>query len=157
MSKSVNFKFHQNWKRFREWFDVYSNKNKQSPIWVSQQDLIQKLFEASVPNIINWNQLWDDYVAWARGVFSEKGHISWGSQQRQIETLLLNQLKDLNKEQFILVFMNRGVPDIDNNKMSYFDALRVKEDLEGGANGENGNTDLEYISIVNINSLIRLQ
>jgi len=154
MSKSVNFKFHPNWKRFQTWFDGYNKNHGQSPIWISQQDIIQSLFESTVPNIINWTQLWDDYVVWARNVFSEKGHISWGSQQRQIETLLLNQLKDLNQEQFVLVFKVNGKPQVDPTLMTYWEATRVKENLEGDSNGIGGDESMENITVVNLNKLL---
>lgn len=154
MSKSVNFKFHSNWKQFREWFDVYSTKNKQSPIWVSQQDLIQKLFEASVPNIINWTQLWDDYVSWARKVLEKRERVLWSEQQRQIETLLLEQAKDLNKEQFVLVFKVNGKPQVDPTLMTYWDATRTKQNLEGDLNGVGGDESMENITVVNLNKLL---
>ncbi len=81
--------------------------------------------------------------------------ILWSEQRRQIETLMLGQLSELNKEQFILVFLHNGKPEVGLEKITYWDALRIKSNLEGDANGSGGNEDMDKITIVNLNKLIQ--
>lgn len=146
----IDLKFSKNWKTFIAWFE----KNKSLP-WNLQKDYIQYLFERVVPNIISWDRLWNDYDAWTVAVMEKKQRVVWAEEQRQIETLMLNQLKELGRETFVLVFLNKGLPDMDVNKMSYWEAVRVKEQLIGNGNGEGGNEDIDKITIVNLNALIK--
>jgi hypothetical protein len=153
--KHIDFKFAKNWKAFMQWYDNFTNKSKSTPPWEYQEFIIQKFFEASNPRIINWGQLWEDFVLWRTGIFKKKQTVAWSEQQRQIETLMLNQLKELNKEQYVLVFLNRGRPDIDTNVMTYWEAQRVKEQLQGDRNGNGGNEDMDRITVVNLKNLIQ--
>ena len=81
--------------------------------------------------------------------------IRWSEQRRAIETLMLNQLKALNQEQFVLVFLHKGKPEISMEKSSYWEALRLKEKLDGDSNGCGGNEDMSCITIVNLANLIK--
>ena len=67
---------------------------------------------------------------------------------------MINGLEELNRDQYILVYLNQGLPDMDFNKMTYFEASEVKNELEGNSNGTGGNEDLDKITIVNLKALI---
>lgn len=150
----INFRFSKNWRSFLKWYEAYEKKNKHAPIWMIQKLLIESNFEPDNPSIVDWKKLWIDYDLWFNELIKTKRSIIWSEQKRQIETLMLEQLKELNKEQYILVFLNRGKPEADVQKMTYFDAIRVKQDLIGDKNGRGGNEDLDKITIVNLNRLI---
>lgn len=151
---SINFKFAKNWKSFIEWHDAYTKKSKLSLPWILQRDKIQDLFESTAPNITNWKVLWKDYEVWLRKIFSEKEEVQWSEHRRQIETLLLLQAKELNTENFILIFKLGGKPTVDQQVMTYWEALRVKENLEGDSNGIGGNEDIECVTVVNLKTLL---
>lgn len=151
---NINFKFAKNWKSFIEWHEVYSKKSKLAPPWIAQKDKIQDLFESTVPNISNWKILWKDYETWLRKIYSEKTQVQWSEQQRQIETLLLLQAKELNNETFILIFKLDGKLTADPQVMSYWEAMRVKQNLEGDSNGVGGNEDMENVTVINLKNLL---
>ena len=68
---------------------------------------------------------------------------------------MLTQLRELNSEQFVLVFLHKGKPEISMEKMDYWTALSLKEKLSGNSNGEGGNEDMDRITIVNLSRLIK--
>lgn len=154
MEKAIDFKFAPNWKQFFKWHKTAKAKNIVIP-WDEQKLKIQALFESTVPNVINWNKLWVDLVDWFNIVQAKKHEVLWSEQQRQIETLLINQASDLNKEYFFLAFLHKGKPEMDTQRMTYWEALRVKKQLEGDSNGVGGDESMDKITIVNINSLIK--
>lgn len=150
----IDFKFAKNWKAFTRWHDAQVSKAKCAPMWIVQQMKIQNFFESDNRGVINWKQLWADFMDWHNITFKKSGLVRWSEQKRQIETLMLEQLKELNKEQFILVFLHKGQPELDGQKMSYWEALRVKENLMGDKNGVGGDEDIDKVTIVNLKSLI---
>lgn len=150
----IDFKFAKNWRAFMNWYDKYYAKTRFAPMWEVQAQKIQACFEPSNPGIINWKQLWKDLLTWNKDTMVKKGDVRWSEQKRQIETLMLNQLAELNKEQFILVFLHRGKPETDGQKMTYWEALRTKENLDGDSNGNGGDENLEKITIVNLKNLL---
>jgi hypothetical protein len=151
---SINFKFKKNWEQFLAWHDAKVKKAKVSPPLFAQKDVIQSLFESTVPNIINWDSLWKNFDKWFKTTYIANGKALWSEQQRQIETYLLTQTKELNSENFILIFKLNGKLTVDSQVMTYWDALRTKQNLEGDSNGVGGNEDIECVSVVNLNNLI---
>lgn len=151
----IDFRFSPNWKKFLKWCEQYSLQAKCAPPWPVQKEKIEFLFETQVPFIIDWKQLWKDFEAWMKKTYNKNSLVRWSEQQRQVETLLLNQVKELHKEQFILVYLHKGEPEVSSEKMSYWDAMRTKANLEGDKNGRGGNEDLDKISIINLKHLIR--
>lgn len=150
----IDFKFAKNWKTFMRWHDAHLTKAKVSPMWSVQQVKIQQCFEPDNPGIVNWKQLWSDFKDWSTPILKEKDVILWSEQKRQIETLMLNQLKELNQEQFVLVYLYKGKPEMDTQKMTYWEALHTKKNLMGDMNGVGGDENIEKVSIVNLKSLI---
>jgi hypothetical protein len=151
---AIDFRFAKNWKAFLRWHDSYNKKNKSAP-WSIQQLKIQQFFESDNPGIVNWKQLWQDFASWHKSVYDSKREVLWSEQKRQIETLMLEQLKELNQEHFVLVFLHKGQPTVDSQTMTYWEAYRVKQNLMGDKNGRGGNEDLDKITIVNLKSLIQ--
>jgi hypothetical protein len=45
---------------------------------------------------------------------------------------------------------------MDANVMTYWDAVRTKQTLEGDRNGRGGDEDMDKITIVNLNNLIKV-
>lgn len=147
-----NFQFARNWKSFDNWFKKTGNIP-----WEIQAMKIQALFEKSVSGFIDWNLLWQDFEKWILSLESEEGRrtILWSEETRQIETLLLEQMKDLDKEIYVLAYNYKGLPEINSDKMSYWDAAELKAKWEGNGNGEGGDEFIDNITIVNIKSLIK--
>ncbi len=151
--KNINFKFAVNWKQFLMWHSFYS-VNGEIP-WKDQAKKIEECFEPSNPNIVNWKQLWKDFAVWIKETAKTTGDVSWPAQKRQVETLMLNQLADLNQEVFVLVYLYKGKPEMDTNKMTYQEALAAKQELDGDSNGRGGDENAENVTIVNLKSLIK--
>ena len=152
--KHIDFKFARNWKAFLTWHDEYLAKAKVSPMWDEQMSKIKSCFEPSNPNVINWKSLWKEFLVWYKEILTTKEIVLWNEQKRQIETLMLKQLEDLNKEHFVLAYLYKGKPRVDSSEMTYWDALRIKENLEGDSNGLGGDERMDKITIVNLNKLI---
>jgi hypothetical protein len=150
----IDFKFSKNWKTFFNWHKSLKAK-KTVPSWEVQQAKIQSLYNATVPNVVDWTKLWFDLTEWYNKILAKKHEVLWSEQQRQIETLLLNQIKDFNKETFILAYLYKGKAEVDTTKMTYWEALRAKHNLEGDKNGIGGDEHMDKITIVNLNSLIK--
>ena len=68
---------------------------------------------------------------------------------------MLNQLADLNQEVFVLVYLYKGKPEMDTNKMTYQEALAAKQELDGDSNGRGGDENAENVTIVNLKNLIK--
>ena len=153
--KQIDFKFAKNWKSFIAWYEASRAKNKCVPEWEYQAKKIKQCFESSNVGIVNWKVLWKDLAIWLKITMDKNEVVLWSEQKRQIETLMLGQLSELNKEQFILVFLHKGKPELDTEKITYWDALRIKSNLEGDANGSGGDEDMDKITIVNLNKLIQ--
>jgi hypothetical protein len=151
----IDFKFSSNWRTFLRWCEQYRLQAKCDPPWPVQKEKIEALFETTVPFIVDWKQLWKDFESWLKSVYGKNNLVRWSEQQRQIETLLLNRVKELNKEQWILVYLYKGKPEVDTQKMTYWDAMRTKSNLEGDKNGRGGNEDMDKITIINLNDLLR--
>lgn len=151
----IDFRFASNWRQFLNWCKRYQTQAKCDPHWAAQKEKIEVLFENTVPFIIDWKQLWKDFEAWLKKTYEKNSIVRWSEQQRQIETLLLNRVKELNREQWILVYLYKGHPEVDVQKMTYWDAMRTKANLEGDKNGLGGNEDMEKIKIINLNDLIK--
>jgi hypothetical protein len=124
-------------------------------MWADQMNKIKSCFEPSNPNIVDWKTLWKDFASWYKEVFDAKGMVIWSEQKRQIETLMLNQLSDLNKQNFVLAYLYQGKPRIDSSEMTYWEAVRTKQNLEGDVNGVGGDERMDKITIVNLNKLIQ--
>ena len=154
--KHIDFKFAKNWAALLKWSNV-ANKNI-TVGWDIQCAKIQSLFEATAPNIVDWDTLWADFDKWYVETCAKKKVIQllWSEQQRQIETLLILQERNCHKEIFALVYLYKGKPQIDSNVMTYWDALRTKQNLEGDKNGRGGDENMDKITIVNINNLIKV-
>lgn len=153
----IDFKFAKNWKAFKNWNDKQSRNgvNFKGAPWFEQKVIIQRLFETTVPNMIDWTQLWFDFEKWIVGIRQKKGIVLWTEQQRQIETLLLNQQKDLNQSFFVVAWLDKdGQPEIDPTKSTYWQALKIKKELEGDRNGVGGNEEIDRITIINLKRLI---
>lgn len=148
-----NFQFAKNWKSFDNWF----KKSGEEYFWEEQMKKIESLFEKSVPNFIDWKRLWKDFNKWILSLEAEKGRITilWSEQQRELETLLLEQMKDLDKENFVLAYLYKGLPEISSDKHTYWSALKLKGELDGNANGEGGDELMDKITIVNLKSIIQ--
>jgi len=153
-NKQINFRFAKNWKIFIEWHNALAQNNMDKISWLKQAEKIEDLFESTVPNIIDWRTLWKDLNSWLVQMYKKTDSVKWSEHQRQIETLLLNQIKDLGVEQFILVYKVNGKPQADPNTMTYWEAIRVKQNLEGDLNGVGGNEDMENITVVNLKKLL---
>jgi len=153
--KHIDFKFAKNWKALLKWSEVANQNIKVG--WDIQCAKIQSVFEATVPHIVDWNTLWEDFDNWYADTCEKKKTLQllWSEQQRQIETLLLLQERNTHKEMFVLVYLLNGKPRIDDNVMSYWEALRVKQTLEGDSNGIGGNESMDKITIVNLNNLVK--
>ena len=149
--KKINFRFCKGWEVFLKWFESH----KTTPIWEIQEKKISEIFEHNAPNIVDWKVLWKEFRVWYKEVYDKNGNVLWQEQRRQSETLMLEQLKELNKEQFVLVFLHNGKPEISMEKISYWEALHLKEKLDGDSNGVGGNENMEKITIVNLNKLIK--
>lgn len=157
-NQNINFNFSKNWSSFTKWVDAAKAINKMFFPWEIQKKKIEDLFEATVPVVVDWKQLWKDYMKWYVEVSKSKEgalYVNWASQQRQMETLMLNQVKELDKEKFILAFTNNGVPDFSTEKLTYWDALRTKKELEGDDNGVGGQEQIDKVTIINLNKLIQ--
>jgi hypothetical protein len=153
--KQIDFKFAKNWKTFLTWHDAYVSKARVSPRWEDQTVKIQTCFESTNPKIVDWKSLWKSFAVWYEGVLKEKAIVLWAEQKRQIETLMLNQVNDMNKDCFVLAYLYRGVPRIDSTNMTYWDAVRTKQNLEGDKNGVGGDERMDKITIINLNNLIQ--
>jgi hypothetical protein len=160
--KQIDFRFAQNWRKFLKWYDVATVNQETKEVkavlsWDIQKRKIQEVFKVSSAGIVDWDQLWNDYAGWVLSVSAQNGRqrILWSEHKRQIETLMLGQVAELDKFQFILVFLNKGEPDTDSNRMNYWEALRAKDELEGDNNGLGGNEELDKITIVNLKRLIK--
>jgi len=153
--KQIDFKFSKNWKTFLSWYDAFVSKAKCAPRWEDQIEKIEECFDSTNPEVVDWKKLWKEFKVWFKEVHDEKGLVTWKEQQRQIETLMLTQLRELNSEQFVLVFLHKGKPEISMEKMDYWTALSLKEKLSGNSNGEGGNEDMDRITIVNLSRLIK--
>ena len=147
----VNFNFSRNWKVFMKWYESPYAKNA---MWNVQATTIEKCFSKESKGIVNWKRLWADFNSWYKEVYSQKKEVKWSEQKRQIETLMLNQLAELNNEQFILVYLHKGKPKADSQMMNYWEAMRLKGVLEGDTNGFGGNEDMDKITVVNLKSLL---
>lgn len=150
----IDLKFFKNWKTFLAWYNTLISKTGIAPEWDVQTKQIEACFSNTTQGIVNWERVWADFKVWFSDV-SQIKQTNWDEQRRQIETLMLNQVhKELNQEVFILVFLHLGKPEMDNQKMTYHEALRVKRELEGDRNGRGGNEDMDKIKIVNLLNLI---
>lgn len=147
----INFRFHKSWVHFMKWYESHPNP----PIWDIQEQKISFIFEHSTPNIINWKRLWKEFRTWYKEIYVKNKTVLWSEQQRAIETLMLGQLKELNTEQFIIVFLHKGKPEVNFEKMDYWTAVKLKDKLSGDGNGIGGDVDLEKITIVNLSHLIQ--
>jgi len=154
--KHIDFKFAKNWAALLKWSAI-ANKNI-TVGWDIQCSKIQSIFEATVPHIVDWDTLWNDFDKWYTDTCAKKKTIQllWSEQQRQIETLLLIQERNCHKEVFVLVYLHKGKPSMDANVMTYWDAVRTKQTLEGDRNGRGGDEDMDKITIVNLNNLIKV-
>ena len=153
--KQIDFKFHKNWKSFLVWYETYNAKARCAPMWDMQTQKIEECFSSTASSIVNWKKLWADFAIWCKKTMVKNEVILWSEQKRQIETLMLGQLSELGKEQFILVFLHKGKPEFQPDKMTYWEAVRLKGKLEGNENGQGGNEDMDNITIVNLNKLIQ--
>jgi hypothetical protein len=154
----LDFKFAKNWKTFNKWFEqqTQTGRNTKGAPWLDQQRMIITLFEATVPNLVDWKTLWADYAQWIVKIKAKKAEVLWSEQQRQIEALLLGQKNELNQKIFVVAWKNKkGEPEIDSTKSTYWEALRIKKSLEGDANGVGGNEDVDNIVIVNLKRVVR--
>lgn len=154
MEKQIDFKFAKNWKTFENWHKTVKSKST-VPDWDIQKEKIQALFESSNRNLVDWSTLWFKLTDWFNKTQAKNKQVLWSEQRRQIETLMLTQLKDFGKEVFVLVYLYNGSPEVDTNKMTYWETLRTKETLAGDKNGRGGNEEMDKITIVNLNSLIK--
>lgn len=151
----INFRFAKNWKTFLTWYNsTKKGTHSKGADWTDQKKMISKTFELTVPNIIDWDELWVDFENWFKEV-TERKQTFWAEHQRQIETLMLGQLKSLNEHNFILAYLDRGVPTVDSEKFSYWEAVKVKKELEGDKNGKGGNEDLDKITIINLKQILK--
>lgn len=152
---NIDFKFAKNWKTFFNWHKTMKAK-KNIMSFEFQKQKMQLLFEATEPKLTDWKQLWIDLETWFLEITAKKHEVLWSEQQRQIETLMLNQTKELDKEQFVLVYLDiNNKPCMDVTKMNYWEACRVKKQLEGDGNGVGGNQDMDKITVVNLKTLIK--
>jgi len=153
--QNIDFKFAKNWRTFLKWYDAHKKTGKLAPPWEIQKEKIIICFAEQASGIVNWKTLWIQFEAWRKEVYNKKLQVLWSEQRRAIETFMLNQLTELNKEQFVLIFLHKGKPEVDTNKMTYFEAIRVKDQLSGDSNGIGGNTDMDKITVINLASLIQ--
>lgn len=153
--KQIDFKFAKNWKSFTAWYDAFVAKAKCAPRWEDQVEKIEECFDSTNPEIVDWKILWKEFTSWYKAVSNEKEMIVWAEQKRQIETLMLGQLGELNKDQFILVYLYKGKPQVGEDVMTYWEAVHTKENLEGDSNGVGGDERIDKINIVNLSKLIK--
>jgi hypothetical protein len=152
MKSKVNFKFSYNWIHFEKWY----NSSVSIPTWDAQKKAIEFLFNKSAPNIINWDRLWRNHADWVVNTTISKNNttILWNEQKRQIETLLLNQLSELNQNVWSVFYKD----DIGNiftyaDGLSYESAKKAQRKLLGDGNGEGGKDNVSDAVVVNLNSL----
>lgn len=155
--RQIDYKFAANWKSFINWYKTFTSKSGVVPMWDIQTQKIEMCFSKQAAGVVNWRILWDDFKLWRDALKTKRGgdDPNWDEQRRQIETIMLNQAKDLNSEQFVLVYLHKGKPSMDTNKMTYWEAVRTKEMLEGDSNGRGGNEDMDKVSIVNLAHLLQ--
>lgn len=152
--RRVDFKFSKNWKTFLSWYDAYYKKAGCAPMWEFQSKKIEECFEPTNPGVVDWKRVWKDLSVWYKSIMKEKSMVLWSEQKRQIETLMLKQLAELNTDQFILAFIHKGKPQV-TEQMTYWEAIRLQGTLEGDSNGIGGNEDMDRINIININTLVK--
>ena len=152
----INFRFAKNWRTFHAWYNSTKQKGvcTEGAPWDAQKEMISKTFELTVPNIVDWKELWVDFESWWKEVCERNGDLSWDASRRQIETLMLKQLKSLDEMTFVLAYMEKGRPTIDPEVYTYWEAVRIKKDLEGDSNGMGGNENFDKITIVNLNKIL---
>lgn len=153
MKNKINFNFKSNWSLFSKWFDNRKNKGVITD-WNDQFKMIQTLFEKSAPKIINWSRIYKDQSLWFDTVKVKKGQVLWTEQKRQIETLLLNQVSELNQNVWTVVFKDlQGKPSALAGTFTHNEALKMKRVLAGDDNGEGGKDNVSDAVVVNLNSL----
>lgn len=152
----INFRFARNWKTFSTWYSSTKQKGiaTSGAPWDTQKKKISEYFEQTVPDIVDWKRLWSDFEYWYKDVTSRKAEVFWSEQKNQIETLMLEQVKELGEKIFVLAFLDKGKPTLDPTQMSYWEALKVKKELEGDENGAGGDEDLDRITIVNLKKIL---
>lgn len=155
IKKQINPHFSRNWKQFDEWFGKMAKKLGKAIPWETQEHTIQAIYSTTMPTLINWDTLWSDYRNWLSSKYKENKDLRWSEQRRQIETLILLQLRDLDSPQFILIFKLNGKPSADAQVMTYWEALNAKENLEGDSNGIGGDESLDNITIINLKTLLK--
>lgn len=155
IKNKVHFHFTKNWKIFTNWHD----KRKLAGVvttWAEQKQMIETLYNAEAPAVVNWNKVWIEVESWFQRIRDKKSQVLWNEQRRQIETVMLTQVDDLNSEDFVIAYLDKNnKPKVNPETMTYWDALRVQKQLQGDGNGRGGNEDMDRITIVNLNNLIQ--
>ena len=60
--KQIDFRFSKNWKTFLSWYEFTSKKTIGGEVEFDFiQHKVQSLFEDTVPNVVNWKRLWNDF------------------------------------------------------------------------------------------------
>lgn len=153
----IDFKFSKNWKKFFSWYNSTRQKGvvASGAPWKEQKEVIKATFELTAPNIVDWKQVWIDFEDWYEEVLKRKSLIVWQEQKNQIETLMLNTLKKLNDQTFVLAYLDKGTPSIDPEKYTYWEAIEIKKEMDGNGNGEGGNQNVDKVTIINLAKLIK--
>lgn len=152
----IDPKFSKNWKTFEQWYAKQSQNGRtfNGAPWMLQKQFITAAFEKTMPGLIEWRSLWLDLERWTAEI-RQKKTVLWSEQKRQIETLILNQIKELDTPIFVVAWITEGgVPEIDSTKSTYWEALRIKKSLEGDSNGVGGNENVDKITIINLKRLL---
>ena len=147
--KGLTIKFTPRWKKFQEAFD-----RKPSMSWADQKQLIEIIFNHECPFAINWPRLWKEHNDWFIVVSMKKGSVLWSEQKRQIETLIIHQSHEFNKNVWAVVYKdNKGDVKVFKDELTYEKAEKTLEKIAGDKNGVGGYDNVYDAVIVNLNSL----
>jgi hypothetical protein len=116
-----------------------------------QRSKIEDLFNKQAPGIIDWKSIWSSFDTW---VVAER-KTSLEEQKEKIQSLIHEQVLELDEPVFVLVYNHMGKPAVNPDTMSYWEAAHTKENLEGDSNGIGGNEDLDKITIVNLKRILK--
>lgn len=145
--RQIDLKLSKNWKHFINWHIATNGTST----WEEQKRKIKTIFNATAPHIINWNSLWEELEEW---IASKDDMPNWSAQKRQIETIMLGQLRDLDKEIFTLGYLYHGIPTIQHDKFSYWEAISLKDKMQCNGDGIGGMDHVEKVKVINLKRLI---
>lgn len=139
------------WKKFEEVFG-----KKPLMTWADQKQLIETIFNHSMPFEVNWPRLWKEHNDWFIVVSMKKGKVLWSEQKRQIETLIIGQSHELNENVWAVVYKdNKGAIKVYKDELTHEKASKRLKTIAGDNNGVGGYDYVNDAVIVNLKSLFQ--